>query len=145
MRGTKMKVGYLVALAVALGASGTAIGGTYEQNLAIGGATTNQNHMNDPFVQPSKITPVTNPSTWPKFQNRTPADRSPQDKSSKVITIGTGTPTGITYRFVPAMALIVNNYPYFIVCVEGWFRAINLSPLTQSVLYLSVILTVHNS
>jgi len=49
--------------------------------------------MNDPFVKPSKITAVTNPSTWPKFQNRAPVDRSPSDKSSKLITMGTGTPT----------------------------------------------------
>jgi hypothetical protein len=90
---------------IALGCSGIAIGDSYDQNLAIGGAATKQNHMNDPFVKPPKITPVTNPSTWPKFQNRTPADRSPQDKSSKLITMGTGTPTASTYRFGPAMAL----------------------------------------
>ena len=139
-----MRIVYFSALAVAFGASGTAIGDTYEQNLAIGGAATEQNHVNDPFVQPSKITPITNPSTWPKFQNRTPADRSPQDKSSKLITMGTGTPTASTYRFGPAMALIVNNYPYFIDCGEGWWRALNRSTLTQSGLDLTDILTVQN-
>jgi ribonuclease Z len=140
-----MRIVCLLAAAVTLGASGIAIAATYEQNLAIGGAATKQSHMNDPFVQPAKITPVTNPSTWPKFQDRAPADRSPQDKSSKLITMGTGTPTGSTYRFGPAMALIVNDYPYFIDCGEGWWRAINRSTLTQGGLDLTGILTVQNS
>ena len=117
---------------------------TYEQNIELGNADSKQNHMNDPFVTPSKITPVTNPSTWPKFQNRAPLDRSPSDKSSKLITMGTGTPTGSTYRFGPAMALIVNNYPYFVDCGEGWWRAVNRSTLTQGAADLTNILSVQN-
>ena len=118
---------------------------SYDDFIAIGDATTDQNNMNAPFVEPSSITAVTNPSTWPKFQNRAPADRSPSDASSKLVTMGTGTPTGSTFRFGPAMALIVNDQPYFVDAGEGWWRAINRSTLTQSGLDLTKILTVENA
>ena len=118
---------------------------TYEKNIELGTADSKLNHMNDPFVTPTKITPVTNPSTWPKFQNLAPVDRSPSDKPSKLITMGTGTPTASTYRFGPAMALIVNNVPYFVDCGEGWWRAINRSTLTQGGIDLTNILTVQSA
>jgi ribonuclease Z len=98
---------------------------SYDDFIAIGDATTKQNNMNAPFVEPSSITAVTNPSTWPKFQNREPADRSPKDKVSKLITMGTGTPTGSTFRLGPPIALIVNHQPYFVDAGEGWWRAVN--------------------
>ena len=140
-----MKNIQFLLLAFALGFANHTAAQTYEQNLDLGTDDSKQSHMNDPFVTPSKITPVTNPSTWPKFQNRAPVDRSPSDKSSKLVTMGTGTPTGSTYRFGPAMVLIVNGYPYFIDCGEGWWRAINRSTLTQDGADLTNILTVQNS
>lgn len=129
----------------AFGIATAASAQSYEDLLAVGEATTKQNNMNAPFVEPSSITAVTNPSTWPKFQNRAPADRSPKDKASKLITMGTGTPTASTFRFGPAMALIVNGYPYFVDCGEGWWRAVNRSTLTQGGLDLTKILTVGNA
>jgi ribonuclease Z len=128
--------------AALLAISGPTFAQSYDELIAIGDATTKQNNMNAPFVEPSSITSVTNPSTWPKFQNRTPADRSPSDAPSKLVTMGTGTPTGSTFRFGPAMALIVNDQPYFIDAGEGWWRAVNRSTLTQGGLDLTKILTV---
>ena len=59
---------------------------TYEENLAKGAATTEQNFLNVPFVKPENFKTVyTFPGNWPIFENRAPIDRSPQDKPSKVL------------------------------------------------------------
>ena len=84
------------------------------------------------------------PETWPIFYNRGPLDRSPKDKSSKLLTMGTGVPSANTYRFGPAMALIVNDYPYFIDCGEGWFRALNRSAITQKGVDLIKVFDLNN-
>ena len=96
-----MKSIQFLFMSIALGLTSLAAADTYEKNLELGTADSKQNHMNDPFVKPSKITPVTNPSTWPKFQNRAPVDRSPSDKSSKLITMGTGraAPTALARKW----------------------------------------------
>lgn len=104
---------------------------TYQDNLKLGAKTTKRNYMNDPFVQPTKFTLMNLPETWAIYYNREPLDRSPKDKSSKIVTIGTGTPFPNPYRFGPASALVVNGYPYFIDCGEGWFRAVNRTIMTQ--------------
>ena len=116
---------------------------TYEENLKRGAETTKKNYLNNPFHQPSKITSVNDPTTWPIYYNRGPIDRSPSDKTTKILTLGTGTPAANTYRFGPAHALIVNGYPYFIDCGEGWWRAINRSMLGQPGLDLTNILGVN--
>jgi ribonuclease Z len=140
-----MKIFPLLCVVVATSVYGVSIAESDAPNLALGAADTEQNYTNSPFVTPSEITAVTNPSTWPQFQNRAPADRSPTDKSSKLLTMGTGTPTGSAYRFGPAMALIVNDYPYFVDCGEGWWRAVNRSTITQGGIDLTGILTVENA
>ncbi len=140
-----MKSVQFLLMVIALGLTSLAAADPPESNLDLGTAESQQNHVNDPFVMPATITAITNPSTWPKFQNRAPVDRSPSDKPSKLITMGTGTPTASTYRFGPAMVLIVNNFPYFVDCGEGWWRAINRSTLTQGAIDLTKILTVQNA
>ena len=61
---------------------------TYEDQLAKGEATTARNEMNVPFVKPTNWkTPFTTPGNWPIFENRGPLDRSPTDKSTKVIVL----------------------------------------------------------
>ena len=114
-----------------LGIGQISIADDYAGNLAKGAKTTKRNYMNDPFVRPAKANWLVLPETLPSNYNRGPLDRSPKDKSSKLLTMGTGTPAPNTYRFGPAMALIVNDYPYFIDCGEGWFRALNRSTITQ--------------
>ena len=117
----------------------------YQENLKLGAGTTKQNYLNDPFKRPTIITPgITAAETWPIHYNRAPLDRSPKDKSSKIVTLGTGTPMANTYRFGPANALIVNGYPYFVDCGEGWFRAINRSILTQKNYDLSKVFVLKN-
>lgn len=116
----------------------------YTDNLAKGAKTTKKNYMNDPFVRPAKVNWLVQPETWPIDFNRGPLDRSPKNKSSKILTMGTGDPTPNTYRFGPAMAIIVNNYPYFIDCGEGWFRALNRSALTQKGMDLTQVFKLNN-
>ena len=116
----------------------------YADNLAEGAKTTESNYMNDPFVRPAEATWLVLPETWPTSYNRAPVDRSPRDKSSKILTMGTGDPAPNTYRFGPAMALIVNDYPYFIDCGEGWLRALNRSAITQKSMDLTKVFNLNN-
>jgi len=118
---------------------------TYEENLAKGAATTEQNFLNVPFVKPKNWkTPYTGPTYWPIFANRGPIDRSPADKSSKVLVMGSGDPTPSLYRFGPALAVIVNNYPYFIDAGEGWWRAVGKSVLSQDAIDLASVFALQN-
>ena len=65
---------------------------TYEENLAKGAATTEQNFLDAPFVKPDNWkTPYTTPGNWPIFENCGPIDRSPQEKQSKVLAISSVT------------------------------------------------------
>lgn len=116
----------------------------YADNQAKGAETTKRNNMNDPFVRPAKVNYLVLPETWPIFYNRGPLDRSPKDKSSKLLTMGTGLPSANPYRYGPAMALIVNDYPYFIDCGEGWFRALNRSAITQKGVDLTKVFALNN-
>lgn len=116
----------------------------YADNLAKGAETTERNYMNNPFVRPAEDTYLVAPETWPIFYNRSPLDRSPKDKSSKILTLGTGMPSANTYRFGPAMVLIVNDYPYFIDCGEGWFRALNRAAITQKGMDLTKVFAINN-
>jgi ribonuclease Z len=118
---------------------------TYEENLAKGAATTEQNHLNVPFVKPENWkTPYTTPGNWPVFENRGPIDRSPQNSSSKVVVMGTGDPTPNPYRYGPALAVIVNGYPYFVDCGEGWWRALAHSVLAQDSVDLASVFALPN-
>ncbi len=135
----------IVAVLAALVSPSIAIAQTWEENLAAGAATTEQNHLNVPF------NPITNPKTafsspgnWPIFENRGPLDRSPQDKSSKVLVIGSGDPNPNPYRYGPAMAVIVNDTPYFVDAGEGWWRAVSYSVQSQDALDLATILNIPN-
>jgi len=100
-----MKSVQFLLVVIALGFASLTAADTYEQNLDLGTADSKQNHINDPFVTPSKITPLTNPSTWPKFQNRAPLDRSPSDKSSKLIT-------WVLAHRQPAPTALARQWPY---------------------------------
>jgi ribonuclease BN (tRNA processing enzyme) len=118
---------------------------TYEENLAKGAATTEQNYLNVPFVKPkSWKTPYTGPTYWPTFENRGPIDRSPADAPSKVLVMGSGDPTPNPYRFGPAMAVIVNDFPYFIDAGEGWWRAVGKSVLSQGAIDLASVFALPN-
>jgi ribonuclease BN (tRNA processing enzyme) len=127
-----------------IGIGQISIADEYADNLAKGAETTERNYMNDPFVRPEKVTSLVMPETWPIYYNRGPADRSPKDKSSKILTMGTGMPSSNTYRFGPAMVLIVNDYPYFIDCGEGWYRALNRSAITQKGVDLVKVFALNN-
>ncbi len=118
---------------------------TWEENLEKGVATTERNHLNVPFVKPEQWkTPYTTPGNWPVFENRGPTDRSPDDSESKVLVMGSGDPTPNPFRYGPALAVIVNGYPYFIDCGEGWWRAMGHSALTQDALDLPKIFALPN-
>ncbi len=118
---------------------------TWKENLAKGAATTEKNHLNVPFVKSENWrTPYTTPGNWPTFENRGPIDRSPQDKSSKVLVMGSGDPTPNPFRYGPALAVIVNDYPYFVDCGEGWWRALAHSALTQDAIDLPSIFALPN-
>ena len=85
---------------------------TWEENLAAGAATTEKNHLNVPFNTITNMkTAYSSPGNWPIFENRGPIDRSPQDKPSKVLVMGSGDPNPNPYRHGPALAVIVNDYP----------------------------------
>lgn len=127
-----------------LGIGQISIANDYTANLEEGAKTTKRNYMNDPFVRPAKANWLVLPETLPINYNREPLDRSPKDKSSKLLTMGTGYPAPNTYRFGPAMALIVNNYPYFIDCGEGWLRALNRSAMTQKGVDLIKVFELNN-
>lgn len=118
---------------------------TWEENLKKGAATTEKNHLNVPFVKPTNWkTPYTTPGNWSKFENRGPIDRSPEGSKSKVLVMGTGDPTPNPFRYGPAMAVIVNGYPYFVDCGEGWWRAVAHSVLTQDSLDLASVFALPN-
>ncbi|NLR91979.1 MBL fold metallo-hydrolase [Flammeovirga agarivorans] len=104
----------------------------WEKNLELGKKTTEQNYLNVPFHEPSNPnTPFTAPENWPTKENRAPLDRSPKEFSSKVITLGTGTPTPNPFRNGAAHALVVNGYPYFVDCGEGWWRGLTKAVQAQ--------------
>ena len=137
---------FITSLLIATGvASVQASAQTNEEYLEQGAATTEKNHLNVPFVKPENWkTPYTTPGNWPIFENRGPIDRSPQDKSSKVLVMGTGDPTPNPYRYGPAMAVIVNGYPYFVDAGEGWWRALAHAVLTQDALDLASVFALPN-
>jgi len=131
----------ILMLAAATGVSAT----EWEDNLKKGAATTKQNHLNVPFVKPDKWkTPYTTPGNWPVFENRGPIDRSPKDSESKVLVMGTGDPTPNPFRYGPALAVIINGYPYFVDCGEGWWRAVSHSVLTQNAIDLPKVFALPN-
>ena len=134
----------LLTVALFVGA-GVASAATYDENLKKGAATTERNDMNVPFVKPENWkTPFTAASNWPIFENRGPLDRSPDDKPSKVLILGSGDPMPNPFRFGPAMAVIVNDYPYFVDCGEGWWRALGKATLSQSAIDLPSIFKLTN-
>ena len=61
---------------------GSSYAQTWDENLERGAATTEQNHLNVPFVKPDNWkTPYTTPGNWPVFENRGPIDRSPSSRA----------------------------------------------------------------
>lgn len=125
--------------------SSTSLAASWEENLKLGAQTTPKNDLNVAFVKPTNWkTPYTTPGNWPIFENRGPLDRSPKDKPSKVVTLGTGDPTPNPYRFGPASAVIVNGYPYFVDCGEGWWRALAKSTLSQGTIDLASVFALKN-
>ena len=134
----------MTLLAITLTA-GSSFAETWKEDLEKGAATTEQNHLNVPFAKPTNWkTPYTTPGNWPVFENRGPIDRSPPDKSSKVLVMGTGDPTPNPFRHGPAMAVIVNGHPYFVDCGEGWWRALAHSVLAQSAIDLASVFALPN-
>jgi len=134
-----------ICIVAVLCACSAASAQTWEENLANGAETTEKNHLNVPFAKPENWrTPYTTPGNWPTFENRGPIDRSPQNKSSKVLVMGTGDPTPNPFRYGPALAVIVNDYPYFVDCGEGWWRALAHSTLTQDAIDLPSIFALPN-
>lgn len=135
----------ILSLVVFVGLAVVATAATYDENLKKGAATTERNEMNVPFVKPKNWkTPYTAPSNWPIFENRGPLDRSPADKPSKVLVLGSGDPMPNPFRFGPAMAVIINDYPYFVDCGEGWWRALGKATLSQGALDLPSIFALTN-
>jgi len=115
--------------------------------LLAGAAATEQNHLNVPFVKPTNMkTAFSSPGNWPIFEDRGPIDRSPQDKSSKVLIMGSGDPNPNPYRYGPALAVavIVNDYPYFIDTGEGWRRALGKSVQSQDAIDLYTVMDTAN-
>lgn len=84
-----------------------------------------------PFVKPKKITPFSLPESWPIHHDREPVNLAPQDGQSKVVVIGTGNPIPNPYRYGPSLAVIVNDYPYFIDAGEGIWRGMSKAVLMQ--------------
>jgi len=80
---------------------------------------------------PATISWVSSQATWPVNNQTKPSDLSPQDTTTKLLVLGSGTPMPNPYRFGPAIAVIVNGYPYFVDCGEGWFRALNRATINQ--------------
>ncbi len=118
---------------------------TYEEKLAEGAKSTEQNFQNVPFVKPKNWkTPYTGPAYWPTFENRGPIDRSPADKPSKVLVLGSGSPLPNPYRFGPALAVIANDFPYFVDCGDGWWRAVGKSILSQGAIDLASVFALPN-
>ncbi len=133
------------AAAVSVCLAFTASAQTLQENLAKGAATTKQNFLNVPFTKPKNWkTPYTGPTLWPIYVNRGPIDRSPKNKPSKVIVLGSGDPTPNPYRFGPAFAVIVNNYPYFIDAGEGWWRALGKAVNSQKAIDLASVFALGN-
>lgn len=134
-----------LALATLILVTSSILAATWKDNLERGAATTPKNHLNVPFVKPTNWkTPYTTPGNWPTFENRGPLDRSPADSQSKVLVMGSGDPTPNPYRYGPALAVIVNGYPYFVDCGEGWWRALSHSVLAQDALDLPAIFALPN-
>lgn len=134
-----------LAAAIALVSPSILTAQTWEENLAAGAATTEQNHLNVPFNPITNMkTAYSSPGNWPIFENRGPIDRSPQNKPSKVLVMGSGDPNPNPYRHGPALAVIVNDYPYFIDAGEGWWRAVGYSVQAQPALDLATIMNVPN-
>ncbi|MGI9401373.1 MAG: MBL fold metallo-hydrolase [Rhizobiaceae bacterium] len=142
-----IKIARTSVLAVAIGslvASGVSAQ-TYDELLDAGAATTEQNFLNVPFAKPKDWkTPYGSPNYWPTNYPRGPIDRSPKDKTSKVITLGTGDPPPNPYRFGPAHAVIINDFPYFIDAGEGWFRSVGKAVLSQGALDLATTFGLNN-
>jgi len=125
--------------------AGNSFAQTWEENLAKGAATTKQNHLNVPFNTITNMkTAYSQPGNWPIFENRGPIDRSPQDKPSKVLVMGSGDPNPNPYRYGPALAVIVNDYPYFIDAGEGWWRAVGYSVQAQPAIDLTAVMDLKN-
>jgi ribonuclease Z len=135
----------LLLLSILVSMASTATAQTWEENLERGAATTDRNHLNVPFIEPENWrTPFASAGNWPIFENRGPIDRSPEASESKVLVIGTGDPLPNPFRYGPALAVIVNGYPYFIDCGEGWWRALTHSVLTQDGLDLNSVFALRN-
>lgn len=83
------------------------------------------------FVKPDKITPFTLPENWPIHYERAPVNLAPKGSQSKVVVIGTGNPIPNPNRYGPSLAVIVNDYPYFIDAGEGIWRGIAKAVLMQ--------------
>jgi ribonuclease Z len=140
-----MKTAIPTALAVALACAPITSAQTWEEQLAAGAATTGQNHLNVPFEKPTNMkTAYSSPGNWPIYENRGPIDRSPADKPSKVLVMGSGDPNPNPYRHGPALAVIVNGYPYFVDSGEGWWRAVGYSLQSQPALDLYSVMALAN-
>jgi ribonuclease Z len=95
-------------------------------------------------VPPPVVTWVNDQATWPANNQTAPSDISPQDKTTKLLVLGSGTPMPNPYRFGPASAVIVNGYPYFVDCGEGWFRAVNRAAVNQHGIDLTQVFALGN-
>lgn len=66
-------------------------------------------YANDPFVEPTSITPLTLPDAWPTNLPRDPQNRSAEGASTKLVVLGTGMPLPNPYRSGPGYAVVVNG------------------------------------
>jgi ribonuclease Z len=83
------------------------------------------------FVKPTKGGPLTAPENWPQFFDRAPENRAPKGAKSKVVVIGSGDPTANPNRIGPSLAVIVNDYPYFVDAGEGIWRGMANAALSN--------------
>ena len=83
------------------------------------------------FKIPQRITPYTLPENWPIHFDRPVTNMAPSKAKSKVVVIGTGNPIPNPYRNGPALAVVVNDYPYFVDAGEGIWRGIANAILWQ--------------
>lgn len=88
-------------------------------------------YANDPFVEPTSITPLTLPDAWPTNLPRDPQNRSAEGASTKLVVLGTGMPLPNPYRSGPGYAVVVNGQPYLVDAGEGIWRSVARAALVN--------------
>jgi len=94
--------------------------------------------------QTTTVNWVNSQETLPANNQTLPSDHSPSSTTTKLLILGSGSPIPNPYRFGPASAVIVNGYPYFVDCGEGWLRALNRAAVNQHGMDLAKVFAINN-